>query len=521
MSLTKASYSMVTGAPINVFDYMTAAQIADVSSNTGSIDVTAACQAAVDACVAAGGGQVFFPQGTYLLNGVTGDDGIIHGILVPFTGLGIEGAAKSINLVGTGRDCILKAGTADMRIVRFSNSQSSMQNFKFQGNLTSTGLAVTAENVNSTTLGQVDQSYNTFTNLFFYQNRDGIVLRTSKSAGSGCYYNSFINIYIVFQSSPAPSGHRGRGLLLNYDVGDYSPPNRNYFYSMTFQRLNVGVQIETADTNTFVSCAFEDIAAGTLPQAVPTAIIVNNNPFSFFNRFFGCTIEVATRSVNIGNVRTEFFGCEFGTGTQVYPAGVVEYIVGGPPANMGFSTPAIKYNLPGFASLETRVGGIDSALTVLQGNPIRFQNNGNTIAEFDATSADFSMPLLPTVDDSVSVGNASYKWSVIYAATGTINTSDENEKTEIVDVSEAEKRVAKKLKNSIKRFKFKSAVESKKDQARNHFGVIAQEVKAAFESENLKAENYGVFCADKLENGDTRYGVRYDELYAFIISSLD
>ena len=521
MALTKTSYSLITGAPINVFDYMTAAQIADVSSNTGSLDVTAPCQAAVDDCVAAGGGEVFFPQGVYLLNGVTGADGTVHGILVPFTGLAIEGAAKSVNLTGTGRDCVLKAGTANMLTVRFSNSQSSMQNFAFQGNTENTGLALFAENVNSTVLGQVDQSHNNFTNLFFYQNRDSIVLKTSKSPGSGCYYNSFINIYIVFQLNPLPSGHRGRGILLNNDAGDASPPNRNFFYGITLTRLNVGIQIEIADTNTFVSCAFEDIAQGTLPQPVPTAIVVNNTPFSPFNRFIGCTIEASTRSVFIGNVRTEFFGCEFGTGTQIYPAGNPEYIVGGPPANMGFSTPAIKYNLPGFASLETLVGGTDFSLTRVQGEPVRIQCSGNTVAEFDNTSIDFAESILPTVDNSVSVGNASFRWSVIYSATPTINTSDENQKTEIVDVSDAEKQVAKKLKNSIKRFKFKSAVQLKKDKARKHFGIIAQQVKEAFESENLNAEEYGIFCADELENGEIRYGVRYDELYAFIISSLD
>ena len=88
-------------------------------------------------------------------------------------------------------------------------------------------------------------------------------------------------------------------------------------------------------------------------------------------------------------------------------------------------------------------------------------------------------------------------------------------------MTDAEKQVAKKLKNSIKRFKFKSAVQLKKDKARKHFGIIAQQVKEAFESENLNAEEYGIFCADELENGEIRYGVRYDELYAFIISSLD
>ena len=48
---------------VTVFDYMTAAQIADVRSRTGSLDVTAAIQAAINA--ASPTGRVYFPAGIY------------------------------------------------------------------------------------------------------------------------------------------------------------------------------------------------------------------------------------------------------------------------------------------------------------------------------------------------------------------------------------------------------------------------------------------------------------------------
>jgi hypothetical protein len=76
MSLTKVSYSMISGAPVNVFDFMTAAQIADVQSGTGSIDCLAAFNAAIasfpnNAAFAPynGGNTVVVPQGTYYLSG--------------------------------------------------------------------------------------------------------------------------------------------------------------------------------------------------------------------------------------------------------------------------------------------------------------------------------------------------------------------------------------------------------------------------------------------------------------------
>jgi hypothetical protein len=65
MSLTKASYSMVTGAKVNVFDYMTPAQIEDVQAGTLLVDVSAPIQAAVTDNLT--GGVIVFPDGKYLI----------------------------------------------------------------------------------------------------------------------------------------------------------------------------------------------------------------------------------------------------------------------------------------------------------------------------------------------------------------------------------------------------------------------------------------------------------------------
>jgi len=95
-----------------------------------------------------------------------------------------------------------------------------------------------------------------------------------------------------------------------------------------------------------------------------------------------------------------------------------------------------------------------------------------------------------------TLGNATYRWSVVYAGTGTINTSDVNEKEQIADLDAAELRVATAIKNGIKKFKWKDAVAKKGDAARIHVGVIAQEIEAAFVAEGLDPERYGLFCKD-------------------------
>lgn len=144
--------------------------------------------------------------------------------------------------------------------------------------------------------------------------------------------------------------------------------------------------------------------------------------------------------------------------------------------------------------------------------------------------------LRPHADNSYSLGDASQRASVIYAASGTINTSDKRDKQQVRVLNEAEKNVALKVKQLIRAFKYNDAVKVKGDQARVHFGVIAQSVKAAFESEGLSAEDYGVLCFDEWPEREeielngvvvqeympsgNRYGVRYDELIMFLLSVL-
>ena len=122
-------------------------------------------------------------------------------------------------------------------------------------------------------------------------------------------------------------------------------------------------------------------------------------------------------------------------------------------------------------------------------------------------------------DGAMTCGAATFRWSTVYATTGTINTSDANQKTEIADLTEAELAVARRIKGLFKTFKFKDAVAAKGIAARKHVGVLAQDVQAAFAAEGLDAEGYGIFCSDEVD-GVTVLGVRYEELLAFVIAAM-
>lgn len=138
-------------------------------------------------------------------------------------------------------------------------------------------------------------------------------------------------------------------------------------------------------------------------------------------------------------------------------------------------------------------------------------------------------------DNFANLGRASNRWATVYAGTGTISTSDANKKQQIVDPEEAEIEVGKNLR--IRRFKFNDAVEEKGDEnARKHFGFIAQEVIQAFEDQGLNAFDYGAVCYDSWDARDAEYdsegnlikeareageiySVRYEECYALMMAA--
>jgi hypothetical protein len=155
-----------------------------------------------------------------------------------------------------------------------------------------------------------------------------------------------------------------------------------------------------------------------------------------------------------------------------------------------------------------------------------------------------------TSDNELDLGTPTARFDDIYATNGTIQTSDRNEKQNIEELSEAEKRVATAAKGLIRKFRWIDAVAEKGDDARIHVGVIAQDLQAAFEAEGLDAGRYAMFIsstwweATETYNDDdgveqtrvniyetaeeapegaverTRLGVRYPELLAFIIGAL-
>lgn len=139
----------------------------------------------------------------------------------------------------------------------------------------------------------------------------------------------------------------------------------------------------------------------------------------------------------------------------------------------------------------------------------------------------------PIADNAMSLGTSSSRWSTVYAATGTINTSDERLKIRVSSdkyTAANESLAAAEIRKSIYRFKFTDSVTDKGEQsARIHFGVGAQTVHDILIKYGLKPSDYAFWCYDEwgdefdgdgniIIHAGNRYGIRYDELCMFIMA---
>lgn len=140
MALTKVTYSMIVGAPTNILDWIPVQYHAAILNNTTIVDVRSYIQAAMDS----GAGEIYFPQGTYLIRSplyiTAGVPGSIQANDLTFVGenrtstyIQVDGtfAPSSIINPATG------SGIISMLINQADNGKFTLKNLRFQGLLTS------------------------------------------------------------------------------------------------------------------------------------------------------------------------------------------------------------------------------------------------------------------------------------------------------------------------------------------------------------------------------------------------
>jgi hypothetical protein len=365
-----------------------------------------------------------------------------------------------------------------------------------------------------------------YSGICFEQNYDGSVDDAYFLVHGGVWYNTAINLsalYNVFGSA------RGYGVTLRVNanaLGVVNPPGEP-----------AGTYSGSVGNNQLIGCNIEGKLNGLRMDNCANNIIMGG-------QFLGCTIQVRvingrqnqflqTKHNQWTTAPFQIDGASSGRNFINYPTlfattatpwslgtltatDNVRHIGEGMVNNQAFfSTVSIANELTisaliasGFVPTLTLSGDNNDAATHLA--KLTYGGNTVTLGVYSESTGALTRTLLeqgngattgsplwlrPGVDNYFSLGTASRRWTEVFAANGTINTSDEREKQQIQEIDDAVLRAWSKV--NFVQFKFNDAVQKKGDKARIHFGVIAQKVKEAFESEGLDGFDYGILCYDE------------------------
>lgn len=128
----------------------------------------------------------------------------------------------------------------------------------------------------------------------------------------------------------------------------------------------------------------------------------------------------------------------------------------------------------------------------------------------------------PGGNGAQNLGSGSHKWAAVYAKTGSINTSDKNEKKDIQELNE---QYSKDIIMGLKPVSYKFIAN---DSNRTHNGFIAQDIEESLTSMGLTTQDFAavckwqkVYCEDGVNDipieGEYSYGLRYEELIAPLV----
>jgi hypothetical protein len=580
MSLTKVPYSMISGEVINVFDYMTPIQIAATADPNNTTDVTQAIQDAMAACKSdtpGVGNTLFFPAGTFCFSELVAGFGLYTNQTIRILGSGMQKTVLK-NLSATGAGLRVAGGTCTtISDLTIDMNGSSGVGFYQPGQYSVTkNIEIRNQDVTSSEYSFIvnGSSVATIENVFLSNVANGI-----KIGPIPTNYVTINHVIVGVTSGVAVncevgSNIRFKGLAIEPDDTVSATHNRfivvDTCYQMDFQDVTIEdgynsvlspgeyFLIQDSFNVNFDNCrinhhgsegrAWFGIGTNNQGVSITNSLFIDNDITLSPTYWISQSGATASYGITVKNITTS---CDslYSIQTQSNCGDVV--------VENWIDTDAIGYISLG--SLNNKVvnttsnvildnANTSNVISGVSGTVTGTAVSSNVFVNLDKLKVTSSI-VGPSADDTQYLGFTALRWKAVYAVNGTIQTSDEREKTEIAELSETEKAVATKLKGLIRKFKFKAAVEEKGNNARIHTGVIAQDVKAAFESEGLDPYQYGVFCYDEwepvyeekyenviTENGTVekvltgekvlvkesgnRFGVRYDELVAFIIAAL-
>jgi hypothetical protein len=259
--------------------------------------------------------------------------------------------------------------------------------------------------------------------------------------------------------------------------------------------LDAAVQIAGTSTDSYLSVTRFSSVAGD-----PAGIILGRS-------------KSATKGVNTAVSNGDYLGAisfSGANGTSYTQAASIGAEVDGAVTGGGAG------DMPGRLVFSTTADGASSPT-----ERMRIESNGN--ARFSNLAT-----IYPTTDNAVTNGGSGFRWSAIWAANGTIQTSDERAKT---DVSDAE--LGFNFIKSLRPVSYKWVEGGKVDTGkrdddgnyiyqsvpgeRTHWGFIAQEVKEAVDDAGV---DFGGWILTDKNDPNSQQALRYDQFIAPLTKAL-
>ena len=197
------------------------------------------------------------------------------------------------------------------------------------------------------------------------------------------------------------------------------------------------------------------------------------------------------------------------SGVELYAGGVNRlHILSNGSVGIGTAGPGVKVDIaePGATDCFLRLKNLSNAgilLGIGSGGGANLINVGAsdlTLGSNNAAGIVISATnnVLSAADNTKTLGGPSNRWSVVYAGTGTINTSDARDKTPVRKLKAAELAAARDLAGEICVYQWLASVEEKGDAARLHIGMTVQRAIEIMESHGLDPWRYGFICRDEI-----------------------
>jgi hypothetical protein len=501
----------------------------------GVTDDTAAIQAAIDYGYNSGNSgvrQINFLSNSYLISAT---------ILVPY-GMTLQGQG-GVSVLGTvGSDSqqtrLIKKSTMTTYGLKINDTSVTLRNLGVFAQAGASGGGIWIAK-NYATLDQVSSN-----------GHNGIGIRLGGSAAE------YRNTNCFYLNQVEATGNTSHGFYIGDEFNVYPIADSNagiMISCVARENGGDGVRIGNAWGNTYTNILTElndGYGMNLTNEAAKSTIIAGDfdegnilgqlNNAGSFNCFIGQSgsgfTDVGSFSNILGYTSAVLNTTQIknsATITQTSFTGIERLLsVNGQTSNANGVGVGIYFGTPnggdGVAAIDGGLIATTQSATPTTTNMTFYQATGGVLAEAYRMN---NTVFIPMTDNNKSLGAAGARWSEVWAGNGTINTSDARQKQQVRDLTNTEKAVAQKLKGLIKTFKFNDAVEKKGEAARIHVGVMAQEVQAAFASEGLDARQYGIFCYDqwadefdedghKIKEAGDSYGVRYEQLLAFVISSI-